>query len=419
MYKSNFKPIFIGLISILFLLGVFATSTIALEGVAGEVIKTIEDLKSLEAKGLITKAQAISYGELIKDFGKSIPIVKTTDRRPEVGVSKSYLEVTLQNKGKAKIGAGDLLENYAGAGLPFPDLKPDDPQAGLKAACNYDFRNVGDDFVLYDWEYPLTDGKGNVKAVGGNSYNLNYNFRTEIAPKPALFPGQYAEIWFKNRIEFSKPFASKGLSQLVIKYVDPKRARDVWVFVPGLRRSVRAGSDNRCDCLGGFTFNMDDSNAWAGDTSVFNWKLIAVKDMLVNTLIDFEIQSTGKTYVKGAHHLMPTLERRKMWMIEQTAKDPGYCYSKRIFYLDPESWWFLWEEMYDRAGKLWKQLDQGYTYFPVPASLGGGNIINTASGDCTDFKIWEAGPYWIQKLPVNQNISSDLFTLDALRRSGR
>jgi len=413
-----FKAMAVGLISIVCLVAVFAASSEALEGKAGEVIKTMEDLKDLQAKGLLTDGQVIVYGELVEDFGLPIRIVETTNRRPEVAMSKTALKATQMNKGKASIGPGDELVNYGGAGQPFPDVTPDDPQAGIKAAWNYDRRCVGDDFFLSDWEYPLTDSKGNTKAIGGDSWNLNYSFRTDVEPAPQLFPGRYAEIWFKNRIAFSKPFASKGLAQLVLNYVDPKRDRDVWAYIPGLRRNTRIGAGNRCDCLGGFTFNMDDSNAWCGDTTKFNWKFLEVKELLVNTLIDYDYQRTGGTFVKGAHHLLPTLERRKVWVIEQTPKFKGYCYSKRIFYQDQESWWFVFGQMYDQAGKLWKELDQVYWLFSNPEETGGGGVINTVSGDCTDFRIWEAGPYWIKELPFNQRLSPDFFTLDAMRRAG-
>ena len=113
--------------------GVFAAPTHALEGKAGEVIKTVEELKELEAKGLLSHGQVVSFTELIRDFKFTIPIVKTTDRRLEVTASKTYVEYSEKNKGKAKIGSNGELLNYAGQGSPFPDVKPDDPQTETKA----------------------------------------------------------------------------------------------------------------------------------------------------------------------------------------------------------------------------------------------------------------------------------------------
>jgi len=60
---------FVGLVLGLFVVGTYWTTALALEGKAGEVIKTVEDLKELQAKGLLTEGQVIMYSELVRDFG--------------------------------------------------------------------------------------------------------------------------------------------------------------------------------------------------------------------------------------------------------------------------------------------------------------------------------------------------------------
>ncbi|UCF57579.1 MAG: DUF1329 domain-containing protein, partial [Deltaproteobacteria bacterium] len=267
--------------------------------------------------------------------------------------------------------------------------------------------------------YYLTDDKRNIKLLSGDWFRVVLNWRTDIPPTPSLFPGREGEVWYKEITNFAKPFSSKGMAQLVIKYLDPKRLRDLYLYFPPLRRTLRVGAANRCDCVGGFTFNQDDSNCWSGDTSKFNWKLLEVKDHLVNAIRDWDYVKTGATYVRGAHHIWPKLERRKVWVIEQTPKFEGYCYSKRIYVQDPETWWFIWQEMYDRAGGLWKLLDQQYSIFPNKEETGGGGLIINVAGDCTDVKIWEAGPYDHRDIRLNIDIDPNLFTLDALRRAGR
>ncbi len=47
--------------------------------------------------------------------------------------------------GEARLGSNGELLNYV-AGLPFPDLHPYDPQAGLKLAWNFYWRWFGDDY---------------------------------------------------------------------------------------------------------------------------------------------------------------------------------------------------------------------------------------------------------------------------------
>ena len=66
-------------------------------------------------------------------------IVQDTTDTP---LRKEYIDATLAQTGKVTIG-GATLQNYV-AGLPFPLIDPQDPQAGLKGAWNYRYRDRGD-----------------------------------------------------------------------------------------------------------------------------------------------------------------------------------------------------------------------------------------------------------------------------------
>lgn len=419
MLNKRWKTSLLGIvIAVLFVTTGLVSNSFALDGVAGEVIRTVADLKELKGKNLLTEAQVIVYSEQIEKFGRSIPIVETTDRSMDKINGKTYMEATRKHAGKASVNADGWLVNYAGQGQPFPEISPDDPQAGVKAAYNYDHKDFGDCGNMPSWEYLLTDDKGRIKTLGGLSNRISFNYRTAIPPVPTL--GLDDEIWYKDLIAFSKPFAMKSMGQLTIKYMDEARLRDTYIYVPGLRRIVRGGTGNRCDCLGGFVFNMDDSDIWSGDTFRFNWDLLEVKEHLVGTLRDAEDTFAGNDYIKGAHLTRAILERRKVWVIKNSPKFDGYCYSHRIYLCDPQNWFYNWLEMYDRNGNLWKMLQQKFAVMPIPEQNGGGHIMTNVSGDATDMKIWEAGPYYHNFVQMNDpSIKATDFTLDAMRRAGR
>lgn len=419
MLKNKWKTSLLGIIiAILFVTTGWVSNSFALDGKAGEVIRTVADLKELQAKGLLFEAQVIVYSEQIEKFGIPIPIVETTDRSMDKVNGRTYMAATRKNAGKASVDSEGRLVNYQGQGQPFPEISPDDPQAGVKAAYNYDHKDFGDSGNMPAWEYLLTDDKGRIKTLGGLSNRISLNYRTAMAPVPSL--GINDEIWYKDIIAFSKPFASKNMAQMTIKYMDEARFRDTYIYVPGLRRIVRGGSGNRCDCLGGFVFNMDDSDIWSGDTFRFNWKLLEVKEHLVGTLRDAEDTFKGNAYIKGGHLIKTVLERRTEWVIENSPKFDGYCYQKRIYLMDPQNWFYNWEEMYDRAGGLWKMLNQNFSVMPIPDQNGGGHIMTNTSGDAVDIKIWEAGPYYHNFVHMNDpSIKANDFTLDAMRRQGR
>jgi len=412
------KSLFGVLFAILFVAIAFIPNSLALDGKAGEVIKTVEDLRELQRKGLLFEAQVIVMSEQIEKFGIPIPIVETTDQSMDKINGKTYMAASRKHQGKASIDADGRLVNYGGQGQPFMEISPDDPQAGIKAAYNYDHKDFGDTGNMPSWEYLLTDDKARIKGLGGLSNRISLNYRTAIAPVPSL--GIDDKIWYKDLIGFTKPFAYKNMAQLTIKYMDEARMRDTYIYVPGLRRVVRGGTGNRCDCLGGFVFNMDDSDIWSGDTFRFNWELLEVKEHLVGTVRNAEDTFKGDAYIKGAHFTKTVLERRKVWVIKNSPKFDGYCYSHRIFLTDPENWFFKWEEMYDRSGNLWKILQQNFSIMPISDRNGGGQIMTNTSGDATDIKIWEAGPYYHNFVQMNDpSIKATDFTLDAMRRQGR
>ncbi len=383
----------------------------ALEGKAGEVIQTMEELQDLYSKGMISDGFFKDYSELIQN---NIPlkIVETTDR--SIMHSKNYLETSEKNRGKAKIGPDDELLNYKG-GRPFMDVNPDDPQAGIKIAWNFQYRYLmGDSYVTW-WNYYLVDAKGYTKKIWGYANLCSYNFRTDIDPKPQFDPAS-PEVWNKYLLTFLGPFESKGLSQLRVKYIEGSRKNDVWVYVPGLRRATRVGAAAGCDAMGGFVSVADDDFGFSGNILDFNYVFVAEKELLVPTLTPpppefWEI-------IEGLHNPRLILEKHKIWIVDQVAKDPDYCYAKRRFFLFPENFHISTVEMYNQADELWKNYYECYGILPNPPQVGGFTPVMT-TGSCTDYKIGEAGVFQCSKIEINPPNKPSDFTMDAMRRRGR
>ena len=407
--KKNSIMIFLLTMSLFLILAVPA---LAIEGKPGETIKTIEELKSLQKKGLLCQGWVNDLTELI-DNGYGIDIVETTDRT--VCHSDTFMEVSRKNKGAAKIGSNGELLGYKG-GRPFIDLTIDDPQIALKAVWNFEFRYKSDQFTN-QWNYFLTDANGNVKKLWGVADNAGFNYRTDVDPMPVFNPKE-PEVRNKYIIHFEGPFESKGLGQLAVKYTDPDRDSDVWTYVPGLRRASRTGAGSGCDALGGFVSTMDDDYGFNGNVGDFTYKFIREAEMLVPT-----ITPPGKEYKfpipEGLHCHVVKMEKRKVWVIEQRSKDPDYCYSLREWFLDPETFWMLNVQNYDQAGNLWKNYWLTYSKIKNKASAGGGYCQGLSMGGCTDYRIWEGGPYITNQTTVNIPYKPGDFSLDAMRRRGR
>ena len=50
--------------------------------------------------------------------------------------------------------------------------------------------------------------------------------------------------------------------------------------------------------------------------------------------------------------------RPKVYIIEGEAKVPNYAYSKRVIFMDSETFFIVYADMYDQAGELWKTVIQ-------------------------------------------------------------
>ncbi len=47
-------------------------------------------------------------------------------------------------------------------------------------------------------------------------------------------------------------------------------------------------------------------------------------------------------------------ERLNLLVVEVKNHDPNYLYQKRVWYVDPESYRIVWQEIYDELGRYWK-----------------------------------------------------------------
>src|SRR5262249_61860969 len=47
-------------------------------------------------------------------------------------------------------------------------------------------------------------------------------------------------------------------------------------------------------------------------------------------------------------------EPRDVWVVEGTPKQEQYAYGKRVLFIDKETYYVAYSDIYDKAGQLWK-----------------------------------------------------------------
>jgi hypothetical protein len=158
------------------------------------------------------------------------------------------------------------------------------------------------------------------------------------------------------------PEQSRYLTNLTLYYMDNSKPIDTFLFIPALRRSLRLSTAARCSPLIGTDFTQDDSNKsnFNGDWTLFNADVTREGSILMLTTADLKQMGNLDNYYKPIFFpkaVVGDWEIRPVWVIDVRripSQAQGYCYGKKIYYLDKETYLANWNDGYDATGKLWK-----------------------------------------------------------------
>ncbi len=257
------------------------------------------------------------------------------------------------------------LENYV-AGFPFPN--PSGPDIGTEIAANVTYRFQPEMFAGFADMFPngklpgglyAKDRFGNwaVTKVDVLYRQLAYNWEPG---KPRVHP-QAAGAWYTEWLMVELPEQSKYTADLTIFFQDNLREEENYVFIPALRRSLRLSVSARCAPLFGSDMTHDDQRiGWNGGVGMFQGTLLRSQPLLT-------MQDMGKAAGMFPQEYDGTLgwpkpswgtwEVSPVWVIDvgrvpQLA--PGYCYGRRVMYIDKQYYQTQAEDEYDAGRKMWK-----------------------------------------------------------------
>jgi hypothetical protein len=206
------------------------------------------------------------------------------------------------------------------------------------------------------------------------------------------------------------------------------KQRRAWLYNPGQRRVLRAptvGYDNPFDGTESLMTN-DQVRMFNGIIDRFDWKLLGKQELFV-PYNAFKVNYGGETYKEmfGPRYPRRDLiryELHRVWVVEATRK-PGvrHVFSKRVFYIDEDSWTALVSDSYDDDGQLWRVMEG--LMAPI-AEVPTCNLEGTFGFDLV------AGRYVADRVRAEEpeddwlagregRIPKGIYTPDALRRQGR
>ena len=282
-----------------------------------------------------------------------------------IATPKVFAEATEKYSAQVTLGPERTLENWV-AGLPFPNIDLNDPEAGTKVMHNFQrthYFTESLDLNLMDADTGAMyrDAKGRAK------YNVERHFIPEWLrllkfqgrlfndPRPKIEPNA-DEVFYKAGLyPLIEPFDLKGVGGVSFRYLDQKKHDDTWLYLPLLRRVRRISSTQRSDALFGQDVDIDSFGGYAGQIPWFTWKLLGRKAMLASLhgerLPPEPCEGDG-----GMTFCEPWEPRPGLYIVEGSSIFPGYAFSKRVIYVDDEGWIIPYSDMYDWAGELWKNV---------------------------------------------------------------
>lgn len=284
-----------------------------------------------------------------------------------------YLEATEKYSSQTKLAEDGALEGYI-AGRPFARalINPGDPQAGLKAAWNFNYR--WQHYGMYVQKYlGALMAKGGTAAqlpgfppdlIQGGGHAIRHLvalyqrvYHTHLAPlshSNHLLPIEGAgDFEFKDYVEFLEPYDVRGSRFLVYRYDDPRKQDDAWGFLPQLRKVRRLSVIERDDSIGGTEMTLDDFTGFSGRVLDHQWKFLGWKAIM-------HVMNSRHPYARfyGPNGWLPNdrWELRQCAVVEQTPIGER-AYGSKIYFWDAQTYETTLALVFDKEGKLWKVID--------------------------------------------------------------
>jgi len=368
--------------------------------------------------------------EQVKNGWLEVKVGETTS----FDLHPNYVEAT--RKGLGQVSLGDQLGQINGfvAGRPFPE-EPDlsDPRAGEKLAWNYKYGyNWGDNAAIapFYWRYRDLESGKIERTLKFNFHFLNYKHRVNQDPVPE-FADNPSDLFRAIYVQVVEPFDVKNTQLLIHRASDDLKRDNTWLYLGFQRRVRRLSSGQITDSFLGADIMIEDFEGYNGRISDMNWTYKGTKNILLPfynhndmELATDLVENDGYQFVdfggKGGCYPNITWQLRKVYVLESDPIDENHPISKRVHYVDAQTFTLPRTLIYDRKGDLWKSwiIGQAHPDHHMEKNKGTGVAIDDAfsmldvqAGHCT------TGQFKGQ-LDPSMN-PPKLFTVQNMRAKGR
>ncbi len=264
-----------------------------------------------------------------------------------IAETPNFIAASKANAGKAKLAEDGSIANLDKlAGRLFMDPGED----AMKMAWNFEMQNRGDAYHYRRYSPNINPKSRSERLADQEYWELYFVNRTELDPRPAVAnnPKGYRRGMF---LHMYLPAEFLNTRMYTVRYIDQKKEDDSYLWYSQFRRIRRVNTSQRTDAIDGADIIYDDEYLWDGQLLRNTYTYKGRKDLLTDRHdgMDRATQSPGQSLKNGL-----TFERCNLLVVDAVNKDPNYIYSKRVWYLDPETYYIMFTEIYDQQGRFWK-----------------------------------------------------------------
>lgn len=327
---------------------------------------------------------------------------------------------TKQNVGYAKLAQeGTELDQAALPGVPFPM-----PANGSEAIWNFltRYQGAGSSYVSENsLVSPRPDSDSWIKISFTQFIYIPWGGKGVHSPKDN--GNSLGMTYFL----IDSPTALAGQA-LMSKMFTNNKSNEVFYYFPGQRRVRRMPTYEYDAPQIGFenTYTVDETLMFTGRIDRFDWKLVGKKEILVpyNSFGMYDFAGKQEDIYKKSSVARESrrYESHRVWVVEATTKASArHVTTKKVFYIDEDSWNVVVGEDYDAKGKIWKVREASLIpVWELGGACGFGNFVQydlQAARYVADFVTAGTGKdiRWYADTDGKKGFTPDFYTSDNLR----
>ena len=301
-----------------------------------------------------------------------------------------YKDATERYSPQVSLGSDGELKGYV-AGLPFPLVDANDPNAATKIMWNFEFRPLHTDDLDSRGVEAISHRAGSTDEIEHFTFGhlgfYNSIGRTEVAPMPMDPDLMKTGIASRSgAFPILEPAEMRGGGIVSERYAIPGLEDSVWEYSSETRRLRRLPNTELSDTFGvarngsagtqsggtgggttyASTWDPDSAFGFSAKIEDYSYRLLGERSMLAS--VEAANSPAQPCASDGGRTVCPeNWEMRNLYVIEATAKPRSAIGGSvniptRILYIDSEGWFVTASDQFDNNGQLWKTLATFHAY---------------------------------------------------------